>query len=168
MIVIRQKEFGDKKDQGRFWSNDELNNKIKEERAKAADKAVEEYAKTEEAKALKAEAEKRAKEKIKQESKKEAEKQAKKELRSARIKRVRKWLGIGEEEVAQAKGKTKDKLSKVAKWLDNPRNAKIVRRSVLGTAAVGATTAVGVKVYKTHKAKKAENDVKKKLRGYDK
>ena len=90
------------------------------------------------------------------------------ELGSARIKRVRKWLGISEEEIAQAKGKTKKKLSKVAKWLDNPRNAKIARRSVLGTAAVGATTAVGVKAYKMHKAKKAGNDVKKKLRGYDK
>ena len=100
---------------------------------------------------------------LKAEAKKRAE-----ELRSARIKRVRKWLGIGEEEVAEAKGKVKEKLSKAAKWMDNPRNAKIVRRSVLGTAVVGAGTALGVTAYKTHKSKKAGNDVKKKLRGYDK
>ena len=171
MILKRQKEYTDNKDsrpKGKFWTNEELESKLAEERQKAADKAVSEYAKTEEGKAIKKEAEKKAKEKLEEKAKKAAEREAKREAKKVRLKRVAKWAGVDEEKLNADKEKIRKKISGVAKWMDRPENAKKVRRGGLATVGVLGAGVVARKVVKKKRSEKPGNDIKKKVRGYEK
>lgn len=170
MILRRQKEYAEKdtRPKGKFWTDEELKKKISEERKNAADEAISEYAKTEEGKAIKKEAERKAKEAAEKKAKEKAEREAKNQAKKMRLKRVAKWAGYDEEKINSGEEKIRKKLSGVAKWMDNPGNAKKVRRgSLAGIGVIGGGIVAG-KVIKKKKSEKPGNDIKKKVRGYEK
>ena len=101
-------------------------------------------------------------------AKEKAEREAKNQAKKMRLKRVAKWAGYDEEKINAGKEKIREKLEGVAKWMDNPKNAKKVRRgSLAGIGMIGGGIVAG-KVIKKKKSEKPGNDIKKKVRGYEK